>query len=104
MPVETMNDDTRASEGINRLELSATKGDKIRIVPLYDRNIKARRHFIQIPEDGKATVVACELDYGNNCLACDSATYAPYPLKTPVQPSSMEICYPLYCHGSSQQE
>ena len=94
MPVETMNDDARASEGINRLELSATKGDKIRIVPLYDSNIKARRHFIQIPEDDKATVVACELDYGNNCLACDNAVYAKYPLKSPVAEAQWRYAIP----------
>ena len=92
MPVVTPGEDTRVSEGLNRWDMALAKGKKARIAIMFDQNITARRHFIEQPEEGKSTVVACERDYGRPCIFCDNATGS---YQTPIQEAKVRHVVPI---------
>ena len=96
MPARTMDDSARRSEGVSRLEIPSTKGEKLRLVIMNDLQIEGRRHFVQLPEEGKVTTVACELDYTDSCPFCDVAQESVYGgAKVPVDVSKSRYVVPV---------
>ena len=92
MPIVKPGEDARVSEGLNRMDINLSKGQKMRVALMTDYGVSARRHFIEKPEESTSTVVACERDYGNKCLACDNATGS---YETPIQEAKHRHVFPV---------